>query len=79
MARARPLKSQATVSKAPGEKSATDRAMGITRLPLLDTVRGAAVVWMTAFHFTFDLNHFGFIQQDFYRDPVWTGCNAPAF
>lgn len=31
-----------------------------------------AVVWMTAFHFAFDLNHFGFIHQDFYRSPVWT-------
>lgn len=30
------------------------------------------MVWMTAFHFSFDLNHFGFWQQDFYRDPFWT-------
>lgn len=42
------------------------------RQPFLDILRGAAVVWMTAFHFSFDLNHFGFIHQDFYRDPVWT-------
>lgn len=42
------------------------------RHPVLDAVRGAAVVWMTAFHFAFDLNHFGFIHQDFYRSPVWT-------
>ena len=27
---------------------------------------------MTCFHFAFDLNHFGFIHQDFYRDPLWT-------
>ncbi len=27
---------------------------------------------MAAFHFGFDLNHFGWIRQDFYRDPVWT-------
>jgi uncharacterized membrane protein len=27
---------------------------------------------MTVFHFAFDLNHFGFIHQDFYRSPVWT-------
>jgi len=27
---------------------------------------------MVAFHFAFDLNHFGFIRQDFYRDPFWT-------
>ena len=24
------------------------------------------------FHFAFDLNHFGFIRQNFYTDPVWT-------
>lgn len=72
MARARSLKSQAAVSKATGPQPATTGALAITRAPLLDTVRGAAVVWMTAFHFTFDLNHFGFVHQDFYRDPVWT-------
>lgn len=38
----------------------------------LDALRGAAIVWMAAFHFSFDLNHFGWIRQDFYRDPVWT-------
>ena len=42
------------------------------RRPFLDILRGVAVVWMTLFHFSFDLNHFGFIHQDFYRDPVWT-------
>ncbi len=39
----------------------------------LDALRGAAVVWMVAFHFAFDLNHFKFIHQNFYRDPFWTG------
>jgi uncharacterized membrane protein len=38
----------------------------------LDGLRGAAVVWMTAYHFAFDLNYFGWIHQDFYRSPVWT-------
>ena len=38
----------------------------------LDALRGAAIVWMAAFHFGFDLNHFGFIQQNFYTDPLWT-------
>lgn len=39
----------------------------------LDALRGAAVVWMALFHFCFDLNQFGWITQDFYRDPFWTG------
>lgn len=43
------------------------------RYPRLDALRGAAIVWMAAFHFAFDLNHFGWIRQDFYRDPFWTG------
>ena len=30
------------------------------------------MVWMTAFHFCFDLNQFAYIRQDFYRDPFWT-------
>ena len=38
----------------------------------LDSLRGFAVLWMTAFHFAFDLNHFGFIRQNFYSDPLWT-------
>ncbi|MES2949426.1 MAG: heparan-alpha-glucosaminide N-acetyltransferase [Pseudomonadota bacterium] len=42
------------------------------RHQFLDALRGAAVVWMTAFHFAFDLNHFGFIHEDFYRAPLWT-------
>ena len=39
----------------------------------LDALRGVAIVWMAVFHFCFDLNHFGFIAQDFRRDPFWTG------
>ena len=27
---------------------------------------------MAAFHFSFDLNYFRFIHQNFYLDPVWT-------
>jgi uncharacterized membrane protein len=43
-----------------------------SRFEALDAFRGLAMVWMTAFHFSFDLNQFGFIQQDFYHDPLWT-------
>lgn len=37
----------------------------------MDALRGLAMVWMTLFHFCFDLNHFGFWRQDFYGDPFW--------
>lgn len=48
------------------------RADTSPRFDAIDALRGAAVVWMTAFHFCFDLNHFGWLQADFYRDPFWT-------
>ncbi len=52
------------------------------RFARLDAVRGAAMVWMAAFHFCFDLNYFGYWSQDFYRDPLWTvqrGCIVSIF
>lgn len=49
-----------------------DAAPAIPRHARLDALRGLAMVWMTAFHFSFDLNHFGWIRADFYRDPFWT-------
>jgi uncharacterized membrane protein len=42
-----------------------------TRFDRLDALRGLAIVWMAAFHFCFDLNHFGFIHQSFNTDPFW--------
>jgi uncharacterized membrane protein len=47
--------------------------MTAQRLDAIDALRGVAIVWMTVFHFCFDLNHFGWLKQDFYRDPFWTG------
>lgn len=44
-----------------------------TRLACLDALRGLAIVWMTVYHFCFDLNQFGYLRQDFYADPLWTG------
>ncbi|MDP2067048.1 MAG: heparan-alpha-glucosaminide N-acetyltransferase [Burkholderiaceae bacterium] len=38
----------------------------------VDALRGLAMVWMTAYHLFFDLNHFGYIRQNFYTDPFWT-------
>ena len=46
----------------------------LDRFDRVDALRGLAIVWMVAFHFSFDLNHFGWLQppQDFYRDAHWT-------
>lgn len=44
------------------------------RFDRLDALRGLAIVWMVAFHFAFDLNHFGWLQppQRFTQDTLWT-------
>jgi uncharacterized membrane protein len=42
------------------------------RFDRLDALRGVAIVWMALFHFCFDLDHFGFIHENFYVDPFWT-------
>ena len=42
------------------------------RYDAVDVLRGAAIVWMTVFHFCFDLNQFGYIKQNFYVDSFWT-------
>ena len=44
----------------------------LARAGALDALRGVAVMWMTVFHFAFDLNHFGYIRENFYHDPFWT-------
>jgi uncharacterized membrane protein len=44
-----------------------------TRFDRIDALRTVAMLWMTVFHFCFDLNHFGLIdRQNFYADPFWT-------
>lgn len=43
------------------------------RADALDALRGLAIVWMAAYHFCFDLNHFGLLQprQSPNSDPLW--------
>lgn len=42
------------------------------RHDVVDALRGLAMVWMTVFHFCFDLAHLGLWQQNFLTDPFWT-------
>jgi len=54
--------------------SGMDLEPRVSRLLLLDALRGLAIVWMVLFHLAFDLNHFGWLQprQQFLLDPFWT-------
>lgn len=42
------------------------------RYDRLDALRAIAMLWMTVYHFCFDLNYFGWIKENFFRDPFWT-------
>lgn len=42
-----------------------------TRFAMVDALRGLAITMMFVYHFSFDLNYFGFIQANFYHDPFW--------
>ena len=42
------------------------------RFDRLDALRGVAIVWMAAFHFCYDLDHFRIIEARFRTDPFWT-------
>ena len=58
-----------TLRRVPAPPTAAPRAHRFDRI---DALRGAAIAWMTVFHFCFDLNLFGFIRQNFLYDPFWT-------
>ena len=50
--------------------------MNTRRFDSLDALRGMAIVWMTVFHACFDMNYFGYLNQNFHIDPFWTWQRA---
>lgn len=46
--------------------------MSGTRYDRIDQLRALALLWMTVYHFCFDLDYFGLIHQAFLSDPFWT-------
>jgi uncharacterized membrane protein len=66
------------MSKKPRQESKSNapQANSNSRFPAIDALRGAALVAMFVYHFSFDLNYFGLIQQNFYEDPFWIGGRA---
>lgn len=51
--------------------AAKEPAVRSARFPLIDALRGAAIAFMFAYHFCFDLNYFGVLHQNFNDDPFW--------
>lgn len=47
-----------------------------TRYPLVDTLRGVAIVLMIAYHFSFDLTYYQVLHIDFNHAPFWLGARA---
>ena len=43
-----------------------------SRYVAVDALRGLAMVWMTVFHFCFDLQQAGYLNTNFYANPFWT-------
>jgi len=41
------------------------------RIATIDILRGIAIVMMFVFHFSFDLNFFGYVEIHFLADPFW--------
>jgi len=63
--------------KAPPGKMNSARAEPTQqRYQIIDLLRGLAIAMMFHYHFSFDLNHFGFIVQDFYHDAFWTNYRS---
>jgi uncharacterized membrane protein len=51
----------------------SNSASALPRFTAIDALRGAACVWMAAYHFCFDLRVFGWQPGwNFYSDPFWT-------
>ena len=74
-------KNSKRATRAPGKSSRTDAApppaaTRNARIPLVDALRGAAIVMMLAYHFSFDLNYFGVLHQNFYQDAFWIAARS---
>ncbi|MDO9181444.1 MAG: heparan-alpha-glucosaminide N-acetyltransferase [Bacteriovorax sp.] len=42
-----------------------------SRSTLIDAIRGFTIILMIIFHFSFDLNNFGFLKTDIIHSPFW--------
>lgn len=63
------VRPQMVIGSEPVEKSRQPRK---SRQQWLDVLRGVAMVWMTVYHFCYDLRVTGLTEWDFWNDPFWT-------
>lgn len=69
------------MSRRKRRSAGADEAPGLVaaapgRLPAIDALRGVAILAMIAYHFAFDLRHFGITRSDFENDPFWLTARA---
>lgn len=57
-------------------KSSSIKSETYKRLAFIDVLRGWAIWAMFAYHFSFDLNYFGWVQQNFNEQLFWLTCRA---
>lgn len=57
----------------PGPGAAAPAVVRSIRLPLIDALRGIAVVQLIAYHFVYDLKYYGWIHVVMTRDQPWVG------
>ena len=67
----------ATSTRAPNANDAIAVRAANDRWPLLDLVRGSAIVAMIVYHFCFDLAWNGWLVADFGEDWRWLGFRIP--
>ena len=48
-----------------------DAPRSLQRLPVVDLVRGLAIVQMIAYHFVYDLTYFGWLHIEMTQEPGW--------
>jgi len=76
VSRKRARDSGAGAGTTPASRTAAAEWQPALREPALDALRGAAILAMVAYHFSFDLRYFGLTQWDFHRDPFWLNART---
>ena len=75
MTQRRPHRAARTAPRSTAKRAEQARAAApaALRIGAIDGLRGVALCLMVVYHFSFDLNWFGFIRADFDHDPFWLG------